>query len=96
LPDDLKIEAEEAVATRNYLAHRYMRERAMFLRDPEFCQKVADELANVQSKLDGFEERLSAHMRDLGIVDLTDDELDELGLSEPPSPDDWFDSVDVK
>jgi hypothetical protein len=65
LPDDLKAEADEAVTTHNYLAHRYMRERAMFLNDPAFCQQVAEELAKAQAHLDEFEERLAAYKHDL-------------------------------
>jgi hypothetical protein len=79
LPEDLKAEADEAVSTRNYLAHRYMRERAMFLSDPAFCEQMAQELLEIQQRLDGFEERLAAYKRNLGVPELTDEELGELG-----------------
>jgi hypothetical protein len=60
LPDDLKAEADEAVETRNYLAHRYMRERAMFLHDPAFCRQVAEELAGPARCIRGASRRLQA------------------------------------
>lgn len=90
LPDDLKGEAEQAVETRNYLAHRYMRERAPYLRDVEFCHYVAEELAQVLARLDEFEERLNDHLRSLGVEDLTDEDLEDQGLAEPPGPAVWF------
>lgn len=92
LPNNLRAEAEQAVETRNYLAHRYIRDRAVFLDDPALCREVADELARVQARLDEFEERLDAHLRDLGVADLSEDELNDLGLLKPPSPEAWFES----
>lgn len=85
LPPTLEAEAEEAVKTRNYLAHRYMRDRAMCLEDSESCQRVAIELAQVQARLDDFEVRLETYMKDLGVSDLTETELQDLGLDLPPS-----------
>src|SRR2546423_3365665 len=84
LPDELKAEADEAVETRNYVVHRYMRERAIFLHDTEFCRRVAEELAAVQARLDEFEHRLDEYMQNLGVPKLTDEELEALGLHEPP------------
>ena len=54
--------------------------------------EIADELARVQARLDEFEERLDAHLRDLGVADLSEDELIDLGLLKPPSPEPWFES----
>jgi len=90
LPDDLKIEGHKAVNTRNHLAHRFLRDRAPYLHDANFCDHVASELAQVAARLDEFEERLDAYKENLGIVDLTDEELKEMGLAEPPDPAEWF------
>jgi hypothetical protein len=92
LPDELKAEADESVETRNYLVHRYMRERATFLHDSEFCRRVAQELADVQARLDEFEHRLDEYMQNLGVPELTDEELEALGMTEPPDPETWFGS----
>lgn len=90
LPDALQAEAEQAVETRNYLAHRFMRERAPFLHDVQFCHHVAEELASVQARLDEFEQRLDAYMQSVGVPELTDEELENLGLTEPLDPAVWF------
>ncbi len=90
LPNALRAEAEQAVETRNYLAHRYIRDRAIFLHDPALCRQIADELARVQARLDEFEKRLDAHQRDLGVADLSEEEINELGLPTPPNPEAWF------
>lgn len=86
LPEDLKEEADQAVAARNYLVHRFMRDRAMLLHDRAFCEHVAEELAHVNLRLDEFEARLDSYIAELGVPQLTDDELEQLGLATPPSP----------
>jgi hypothetical protein len=43
----------------------------------------------VSSRLDDFETALGAHTRALGIPEVTDDELEELGLANP-DPNEWF------
>jgi hypothetical protein len=47
-----------------------------------------------QARLDVFEKWLDAYIRDLGVEDLTDGDLAQLGLNEPPEPTDWFRQVD--
>lgn len=80
IPDELKEEAKELAEIRDYLAHRFMRERAPFLGDPAYCQRVAEELAEALSMLDDFEERLDDYIQGLGISRVSDDELDKLGV----------------
>ncbi|MCE0764815.1 hypothetical protein LWC35_18155 [Pseudonocardia kujensis] len=94
LPDELKAEADTAVDTRNYLVHRFMRDRAPYLHDVDFCHHVADELAKVLARLDDFEERLDAHTRGLGLEVLTDEDLERMGLAEPPDPAVWFEGFE--
>ena len=83
LPDDLRDEAMTAVNTRNLLAHRFLRERAVFFGDPRASEEAARVLAEVEVKLDEFEERLKAYMRGLGIEELDEADIEALGL-EPP------------
>lgn len=93
VPDELKNEADQAVRARNYLAHAFMRDRAPYMYDAAFCEHVVQELVEVQARLDVFEEHLDAYIRDLGVDDLTDEDLAQLGLDEPPDPTDWFRQV---
>ncbi len=74
--------------TRNLLAHRFLRERAVFFSDPRASNEAARTLAEVQVKIDEFEERLYAYMRGLGIEELDETEIEELGL-EPPDFTTW-------
>jgi hypothetical protein len=76
-----------AVNTRNVLAHRFLRERAVFLGDPLASNDAARVLAEV--KIDEFEERLSAYMRELGIEELDEAEIEVLRLAEPPDFATW-------
>lgn len=88
LPEDLYDEAMTAVNTRNLLAHRFLRERAVFFGDPRASYDAARVLAEVGVKIDEFEERLNAYMRGLGIEELDEAEIEELGL-EPPDFATW-------
>ncbi|WNV83190.1 hypothetical protein [Umezawaea sp. Da 62-37] len=89
LPAELDEEAHRAVEARNYLVHRFMRDRMPFLHDAAFCEQVGTELAKVSSRLDDFETALGDHTRALGVPEVTDDELSELGLANP-DPNLWF------
>jgi hypothetical protein len=89
LPDDLRDEAMTAVNTRNLLAHRFLRERAVFFSDPQASQEAARVLAEVEVKIDQFEERLNVYMRELGIEELEESEIEALGLAEPPDFATW-------
>ncbi|WP_284741899.1 hypothetical protein [Amycolatopsis sp. RTGN1] len=89
LPAELEEEARRAVEARNYLVHRFMRDRMPFLHDTAFCERVGTELAEVSGRLDDFESALGEHTRALGVPEVTDDELEELGLANP-DPNEWF------
>jgi hypothetical protein len=91
LPDELRDEAFTAVNTRNCLAHSFLRDRAPFLGVPGVAEGAAEELTKVSAKLDEFEERLEAYMRDdLGVVELSDEELKQLGLDVALDPAEWL------
>jgi hypothetical protein len=89
LPSDLQDEAIIAVNTRNLLAHRFLRERAVFFGDPRASNDAARVLAEVEQKLNEFEQRLNAYMRELGIAELDEDELERLERAVPPNFDTW-------
>jgi hypothetical protein len=89
LPDDLRDEAMTAVNTRNLLAHRFLRERAVFFSDPQASHEAARVLAEVEVKIDEFEKRLNAYMRELGIEELDESEIEALELAEPPDFATW-------
>ena len=89
LPEDLHGEAMIAVNTRNLLAHRFLLERAVFFDDPRASHEAARVLAEVEVKIDEFEERLDAYMRGLGIEELDEAEIEALGLAKPPDFATW-------
>ena len=74
---------------RNYLAHRWLRERAIHLHDPAADEVFGEDLAEINRRMDALDERMEAHKRNLGIVDLTDADIEALGLESPPSFDGW-------
>ncbi|MDQ2788285.1 MAG: hypothetical protein M3Y73_00715 [Actinomycetota bacterium] len=75
--------------TRNMLAHRFLRERAVIFGDSLASNDAARVLAEVEVKIDEFEERLRAYMRELGIEELDEAEIEALGLAEPPDFATW-------
>ncbi|MBV9652226.1 MAG: hypothetical protein JO296_19095 [Pseudonocardiales bacterium] len=89
LPDDLRDGAMTAVNTRNLLAHRFLRERAVFFSDPLASHEAAKVLVKVEVKVDEFEERLNAYMRELGIEELDESTIEALELAVPPDFATW-------
>ena len=89
LPGDLRDEAMTAVNTRNLLAHRFLRERAVFFSDPRASHEAARVLAEVEVKIDEFEKRLNAYMRELGIEELDESTIEALELAVPPDFATW-------
>ena len=90
LPDELCDEALTAVNTRNYLAHSFLRDRAPFLGVEGEAEAAADELAEVSARLDEFEGRLETYMRDVGVPELSEDQLKQLGLDVSLDPAEWL------
>jgi hypothetical protein len=90
LPDELYDEANTAVNTRNYLAHAFLRDRAPFLGVEGAAEAAVGELAQVSAKLDEFEGRLETYMRDVGVPELSEDELKQLGLDVALDPAEWL------
>jgi hypothetical protein len=90
LPDELHDEAFTVVNIRNYLAHSFLRDRAPFLSVEGAAEAAAEELAELSARLDEFEARLETYMRDVGVPDLSEDELKQLGLDVALDPADWL------
>ena len=90
MPDELYDEALTAVNTRNYLAHSFLRDRAPFLGVEGAAEAAAEELVEVSARLDEFEGRLETHMRDVGVPELSEDELKRLGLDVALDPAEWL------
>ncbi|MGB6161767.1 MAG: hypothetical protein WCF33_01200 [Pseudonocardiaceae bacterium] len=55
----------------------------MFFSDPQACHEAARVLAEVEVKIEKFEERLNAYMRELGIEELDESEIEALGPAGP-------------
>jgi hypothetical protein len=83
LPDDLRAEADAAVKTRNYLAHDFLRDQWPFLSEPPVCRSAAEQLAAIAVHIEEFEGRLNLYVQDLGVQELTEEEIEELGLVAP-------------
>ncbi|MCA1705184.1 MAG: hypothetical protein LC808_18770 [Actinobacteria bacterium] len=96
LPPDLHDEAITAVNTRNLLAHRFLRERAVFFGDPRTSNEAAKVLAKVEQKINEFEQRLKAYMRELGINELDVGKLKKLENAVSSDFDAWSSIVDEK
>ena len=90
LPDELRDEAFTAVNTRNYLAHSFLRDRAPFLAVAGAAEAAAEELTKVSARLDEFEGRLETYMRDVGVPELSEKELKQLGLDVALDPAEWL------
>ena len=74
-PDGTIESLEEAVDTRNYLAHHFLREYFMVTPSEEVRSRAAEQLANVSVRLENLQEALEAHLRSLGVTGIED--LDE-------------------
>jgi hypothetical protein len=90
LPDELRDEAFTA-APPGTTSRARSSATAPFLGLPGVADGAAEELAKVSAQLDEFEERLEAYMRDdLGVVDLSEEELKQLGLDVALDPAEWL------
>ena len=65
-------------------------DRAPFLAVPGVAEGVAEELVKVSAKLDEFEGRLRTYMRDVGVPELSEDELKQLGLDVALDAAEWL------
>jgi hypothetical protein len=71
---------EEAVQTRNYLAHHFLRNYFMVTPSEKVEEQTTNQLANVSARLEDLQGALEDHLRSLGVASI--DELDEETLAE--------------
>jgi hypothetical protein len=81
---------EQAVETRNYLAHHFLREYFVVAPSEQARKQATEQLAHVSARLEDLEEALEAHLRSLGVAS-----IDELGNEaraeiEQLRPKDWL------
>lgn len=74
-PEGVIEELEQAVETRNYLAHHFLREYFMVAPSERTRAQAADQMAHVSVRLEDLEEALESHLHSLGVASV--DELDE-------------------
>lgn len=90
MPEELDAECLRAVDARNYLAHRWLRDRAMFFADRRAGSVFGDELAEVSRRLDDLDAAMNSFKLERGVPEISDAELEQLGLQESPSLDSWL------
>jgi len=92
-PEGMTESLEQAVETRNYLAHHFLREYFTVAPSEMVREQATDQLAHVSARLEDLEEALEAHLRSLGVAGI--DELDEEARAEIEKlrPKDWLDEA---
>lgn len=90
MPEALCQECLRAIDARKYLAHRWLRDRAIFFSDPRAGSVFGEELAEVGRRLDDLATAMRSLMQERGVPEVSDEDLDQLGLEEPPSLDSWL------
>jgi hypothetical protein len=90
-PDGMVDDLEGAVATRNYLAHHFLREYFLVTPSDRVREQAAVQLANVSTRLERLGQAVEAHLRSLGVASIYDlgDELME--QIEALQPTEWLD-----
>lgn len=90
-PEGMIGSLEQAVETRNYLAHHFLREYFMVAPSERVREQATDQLAHVSARPDDLEETLEVHLRSLGVAGI--DELDDDARAEIEKlrPTDWLD-----
>ena len=90
-PEGMIESLEQAVETRNYLAHHFLREYFVVTPSERVRQQARKQLARVSARLEDLEEALEAHLRSLGVHDI--EELDEEARDEIDKlrPTEWLD-----
>ena len=90
-PEGLIESLEQAVETRNYLAHHFLREYFVVAPSERAREQATDQLAHVSARLEDLEEALEDYLRSLGVADI--DELDDEAWAEVEKlrPKDWLD-----
>lgn len=90
-PNGIIESLEQAVETRNYLAHHFLREYFVIAPSERVKKQATEQLAHVSARLEDLEEALKAHLRSLGVAGI--EELDDEARAEIEKlrPKDWLD-----
>ena len=90
-PEGMVESLEQAVETRNYLAHHFLREYFVVTPSEKVKKQATGQLANVSTRLEDLQEALEAHLRLLGVAGI--EELDEEAQAEIDKlrPTEWLD-----
>jgi hypothetical protein len=90
-PEGMIESLEQAVETRNYLAHHFLREYFAVAPSKRVKEQATDQLAHVSVRLEDLQEALDAHLCSLGVPDT--EELDEEARAEIDKfrPKEWLD-----
>jgi hypothetical protein len=79
-PDGIIDSLEEAVQTRNYLVHHFLRNYFMVTPSETTKEQATSQLARVSARLEDLQEALEGHLRSLGVAGI--EELDEETMAE--------------
>jgi hypothetical protein len=74
-PDGMIDSLEQAVQTRNYLAHHFLREYFLVTPSERIRDQTTEQLADVSAQLENLQNALEAHLHSLGVPEVN--ELDE-------------------
>jgi hypothetical protein len=90
-PNGMIDSLEEAVQTRNYLAHHFLRNYFMVTPSERIKEQATKQLASVSARLEDLQEALEDHLRSLGVPGI--EELDEETMAEIDKfrPAEWLD-----
>jgi len=90
-PEGMIESLEQAVETRNYLAHHFLREYFVVAPSERVKEQATEQLARVSARLEDLEVALEAHLRSLGVPGV--EELDKEARAEIDKlrPKEWLD-----
>ncbi len=86
----MRAEAEQAVETRNYLAHHFVREYFSITPSEKLREQATEQLAKVSTRLEELEEALEAHLRSLGVPGIEDLDEETKAMIDKLRPTDWL------
>jgi hypothetical protein len=89
-PDGMIDSLQEAVDTRNYLAHHFLREYFMVTPAEANRGRAAEQLAGVSVRLEDLQEALEAHLRSLGVTGVEDLDKETRAEIDKLRPTEWL------
>jgi hypothetical protein len=89
-PDGLIDSLEEAVQTRNYLAHHFLRNYFMVKPSGKIKEQATNQLAEVSARLEDLQEALEGHLRSLGVAGIEELDAEKMAEIDKLRPTDWL------